>query len=81
MPKIDPTKTEPMEQRLVSLESKSAFTDDLVVTLNEVVTQQDARIRLLERQLATQFEQIRQLAVGVGHPHQDSVDDPPPPHY
>ncbi len=81
MPKIDCTNTEPMEQRLVSLESKLTFTDDLVATLNEVVAQQDVRIRLLERQLAAQSDQIRQLAMGAGHPGQDNLDDQPPPHY
>ena len=62
--------------RLDELESRLAFQDDLIESLNEVVARQDREIALLTQRLAdlaTKFEDLAASAAGMG--------DEPPPHY
>ena len=66
-------------ERLDELESRLAFQDDLIESLNEVVARQDREIALLTQRLAdlsTKFEDLAASAApaaGAGHE--------PPPHY
>ena len=66
-------------ERLDELESRLAFQDDLIESLNEVVARQDREIALLTQRLAdlaTKFEDLAASAApvaGTGHE--------PPPHY
>lgn len=66
-------------ERLDELESRLAFQDDLIESLNEVVARQDREIALLTQRLAdlaTKFDDLAASAApadGSGHE--------PPPHY
>jgi len=66
-------------ERLDELESRLAFQDDLIESLNEVVARQDREIALLTQRLAdlaSKFEDLAASAApaaGTGHE--------PPPHY
>ena len=66
-------------ERLDDLESRVAFQDDLIESLNEVVARQDREIALLTQRLADLASKFEDLAAssapaaGTGHE--------PPPHY
>ena len=64
--------------RLDELETRVAFQDDLLATLNRSVAGVDRELRMLRAQL----EQVRGAldAVRIGLSH-DARDEPPPPHY
>ena len=66
-------------QRMDELESRVAFQDDLIESLNEVVTRQDREIALLTRRLQDLEEKIRDLADGAVTAGGDGHE--PPPHY
>ena len=64
--------------RLDELESRLAFQDDLIESMNEVVARQDREIALLTQRLAKLAEKLEDIAAGApaaadGHE--------PPPHY
>lgn len=67
------------EARIEDLESKVAFQDDLIESLNEVVAKQDREILALKQrlsELAAKIEDIASSAPGsAGQEHE------PPPHY
>lgn len=69
-----------MEQRVVELESRLAFQDDLLERLNEVIARQDRelerlaqRLRALEARLAEVAEAAASAGPSAGHEV--------PPHY
>ncbi|MEM7218162.1 MAG: SlyX family protein [Pseudomonadota bacterium] len=65
--------------RLAELETKSAFADDLLQTLNDVVVRQERMIEQLERRVAMLEERLR---ASVAAPEMlPSDQEPPPPHY
>ncbi|NDP37443.1 MAG: SlyX family protein [Rhodoferax sp.] len=65
------------EQRLMALEIKAAFTEDLLDQLDQVIVRQQEQIDLLMRELAQLREQPRdEGVVGSRSPHDDL-----PPHY
>ena len=66
-------------QRMEELESRIAFQDDLIESLNEVVTRQDREIALLTRRLLDLEEKIRDLGDGTVAAGGDGHE--PPPHY
>lgn len=51
-----------METRLTNLETKVAFQDDLLESLNQTVAEQQQQIDLLQRQLRMLYDQLRTLA-------------------
>lgn len=51
-----------MESRLTNLETKLAFQDDLLDSLNRIVAEQQRQIDLLQQQLQTLYDQLRLLA-------------------
>ena len=65
------------EDRLVNLEIKASYTEDLLDSLNEVVVRQQKQIELLQRELARLAEQGATAdAPAPGNPR-----DELPPHY
>ncbi len=68
------------EEKLVELETRYSFQEDLLQQLNEIVTKQDARIDLLEQQLHLMAERVKELQSQV--PASDgAADQEIPPHY
>lgn len=67
-----------METRLSNLETKLAFQDDLLETLNGIVAAQQQQIELLQQQVQLLYDQLRSTSPS-GLP-QDSPDERPP-HY
>lgn len=51
-----------MESRLTNLETKVAFQDDLVESLNRIVASQQQQIDLLQQQVQMLYDQLRSLA-------------------
>jgi SlyX protein len=67
-----------MEDRLTELETKLAFTEDLVDTLNQTVIRQQAQLDLLQEQLRMlhlQLQAVQQTADPL------APRDEIPPHY
>jgi SlyX protein len=67
----------PMESRLIELETKLAFAEDMLDTLNTTVFRQQERIDLLERQLRLLHQQIQALRPDEERDLRDEI----PPHY
>lgn len=65
------------EERLIELEIKMAYQEDLLQTLNGIVVEQQRRISLLEETCKLLNERIKSLSTG----HQPDILEPPPPHY
>jgi SlyX protein len=65
------------EQRLIELEIKAAYQEDLLQELNKIVAQQQRQIALLEETCQLLYERINNLHLENG----DEVIDQPPPHY
>ncbi len=61
------------EERLVAVETKLAYAEDTVETLNDIVVEQRARLERLERRVAELSEQLAAMTA--------AGDDAPPPHY
>ncbi len=66
------------EDRLIDIETKLAHQDQLMLELNEVVTEQQAKIMQLEQLCNSLVERVR--AMGEESPGDASQDDRPP-HY
>jgi len=66
------------EERLVDIESKLAHQDQLLIELNDVVTQQQEKIMNLEELCGSLVDRIRSM--GDAMPT-DSSQDERPPHY
>ena len=66
------------QDRIDELESRLAFQDELVETLNQSLVAMRAQVDALERRVANLESKLRDLAPGaVGA----AADEPPPPHY
>lgn len=65
------------EQRLMELEIKAAFTEDLLDQLDQVIVRQQEQIDLLMRELAQLRQQPREEGAGGSRPPHDDL----PPHY
>lgn len=66
-----------IEQRLIELEIKAAFTEDLVESLNQTIIRQQGQIDLLIRELL----QLRQQAQDAQPAGIRSLREELPPHY
>lgn len=66
------------EARITELETRIAFQEDLLNTLNDVIANQDQRLSALIRKLDRLEEQQRENGFGGGG---DGLADEPPPHY
>ena len=69
--------SESVDQRLMELEIKSSFTEDLVERLNEVIVRQQAQIDRLQREVMVMREQAGAADPGSFR----SLRDEMPPHY
>lgn len=66
------------EQRLVEIETKLAHQEHMTLELNQVVTDQQAKIMQLEELCNSLIERVRAVAETVGD---SETGDQPPPHY
>jgi SlyX protein len=67
-----------MESRLNDLETRVAFQDDLLDTLNTIVAKQQQQLDLMQREIRLLYEQIKTLSPAdiAGSNEQER-----PPHY
>jgi SlyX protein len=65
-----------LADRIDTLESRLAFQDDMIETLNKTVTEQWAKIDALTRQLVALGEQLREAESQM-----PGLANEPPPHY
>lgn len=66
------------EERLIDIESKLAHQDQLLIDLNDVITDQQAKIMQLEELFSTLVERVRSMGESLpGDPSEDGR----PPHY
>lgn len=68
-----------IEAKLVDLEIKASFTEDLVDQLNQVVTRQQQQIDALIAEIV-RLRELRHLQPGGLHPSGPAHDEKPP-HY
>lgn len=68
-----------LENRLVELETRLAYQDDVVLALNDVVSRQQRQIDNLESVVRMLIERIRQLPVSSDTA--DATAPEIPPHY
>ena len=68
---------ETLEKRLIELEIKASFADDLLDKLDQVLVRQQGQIELLTQELRTLRQQVR----AQEPPGQSSLRDELPPHY
>jgi SlyX protein len=66
------------EERFIELESRLAHQDQMLHELNDVVTDQQAKLMQLEELCRTLIDRVRSL--GEGMPAGDPADERPP-HY
>ncbi|MGP4846092.1 SlyX family protein [Marinobacter sp. 1Y8] len=69
---------EQLEARMIDLETRVAFQDDMIATLNDQVAQQELDMRLLweaKKQLNKQVSDISPSNI------RSEEDETPPPHY
>lgn len=67
-----------LQARLIELETKVAFQDQTIETLNAVVTQLQASVDRLTLELAALKTQLRTLSPSLVA---DQSEEKPPPHY
>lgn len=65
------------EKRLIELEIRTAYQEDLLLELNKIVAQQQHQILLLEKTCQLLHERMS----GFRLEQSDEVIDQPPPHY
>lgn len=66
------------EERFIDLESRLAHQDQMLSELNDVVTEQQARLMQLEELCRTLVDRLRSLGEGVSA---SDPEDERPPHY
>jgi SlyX protein len=67
------------DERIIELEIKAAYQDDLLRTLNDIVSTQQQQIQRLEKTCQVLNERIKSLSTeSMGH---DAPIDEVPPHY
>ena len=66
------------DDKIIDLESRIAYQEHTIGTLNEVLTDQQARIAALESRVDALLERVR--ALSEAPPGGDEGDEPPP-HY
>ena len=66
-----------MESRLNDLETKVAFQDELLETLNTIVAEQQQQLDLIQRELRLVYEQVKTLSPS-DIANSDDQERPPP---
>ena len=74
---VNEAELQALEQRVTRLEEKSAFSEDLLEQLNEVIVRQQGQIDLLVREVT----RLKQQEVASEAPGFRSLRDELPPHY
>lgn len=69
------------ESRLSNLESRLAFQDDLLDSLNSIVAEQQQQIGVLQQQVQLLYNQLRALAPADSEGVAASSAEERPPHY
>lgn len=67
-----------IEKRLIELEIKLAYQEDLLQDLNSIVGQQQTQIQRLEETCKVLYERLKSLSAVA---ELESSDNQPPPHY
>ena len=67
----------PAEARLAEIETKLAFAEDLLDTLNQAVARQQGQIDSLQQQLRLLHQQMKEAAPDEARSPRDEI----PPHY
>jgi SlyX protein len=73
-----------MKDEIENLQSRIAFQEDAIETLNEVVTKQDREIQELRLQLQEIYKRMEEVKIAFESGAADPVDliaDEKPPHY
>ncbi|MDI1302324.1 MAG: SlyX family protein [bacterium] len=69
------------ESRLSNLESRLAFQDDLLDSLNSIVVLQQQQIGVLQQQVQMLYDQLRSIAPSDLEGEASSPEEERPPHY
>ncbi|MCP4598411.1 SlyX family protein [Neptuniibacter sp.] len=67
------------QERITELESRVAFQEDTLDTLNEIVSRQELEIEQLKRMIKVMNQRMKSLS--NDSPTSSPDDEPPPPHY
>lgn len=70
-----------MQDKIIDLETKFSFQEDLLQELNEIVIRQQRQIDELGRQLGALKQQFEELEAGKSGSHNLVADNEKPPHY
>lgn len=68
-----------LEERLIDLEVKAAFQEELLDTLNDIVTRQQQQLDLLQKQFQALYQQV--LSHGATGAEKSDPRSEIPPHY
>ncbi|MGM0480352.1 MAG: SlyX family protein [Pseudomonadota bacterium] len=68
-------------RRIDDLETKLAFQEDTIGSLNQLVTEQSAELTAMQEQLRWLGRKFNQLQQQTEDPNDDPAEEPPPPHY
>ena len=71
------TDPDPLEDRIVELETRLVHQDETIRELSDMVSEQWMRIDALQRRIEELKERLMQQADEI----RDPSDEPPPPHY
>ncbi len=72
------TREDELESRIIELETKQAFQDDLLSDLNDVVAEQSQTIGVLLREVYELRQMVKNLTPSnIAAPNEET----PPPHY
>jgi SlyX protein len=66
------------DDKIIDLESRIAYQEHTIASLNEALTDQQARISALESRVDALLERVRVLSEAAPA---GGADDEPPPHY
>lgn len=73
---------DPAQEQLVDLQTRFAFQEDSLQTLNDIVTRQQMQIDALERELVVHREKLTELIQAIAdRAPAPSLADEKPPHY
>jgi SlyX protein len=67
-----------MKQRIAELETQLAFQEDMLQTLNDIVTRQQSQLDKLSQEVEGVLLQLQQLSDAMRAPEGEEA---PPPHY
>lgn len=65
-------------ERIDNLETRVAYQDEVIETLNKTVIEQWARLDSALQRIKLLEERLREINIGAVR---DAADEPPPPHY